>query len=112
MIITVTVCRDNEEYTAEAEGPDIKGNRLRLAAKATVDALERCLGIGSRFAVNEIQLVSLGGYEVVLLSISVDALAQEETLLGTALVKGDPLDSAVRATLDAVNRRLGMLNHV
>jgi hypothetical protein len=107
--VNATIAIDSSNYTAAAAALNIKKNRLKLVAEATLAAIETYLGKGPKFVVNDVQKIIFGGQEVILFSASLNQHSYEETLLGTALVKGDELESVARATLDAVNRRLFLI---
>lgn len=107
--VNTTIAIDGNNYSATSAALNIKKNRLKLVAEATLAAIEVYLGKGPKFVVNDVQKISFGGQEVIVFSASLNQHSYEETLLGTALVKGDELESVARATLDAVNRRLFLI---
>jgi hypothetical protein len=78
---------------------------LKVVAEATLEAAQKIAGGGTTFAVKSASLVNVGGHEAVLVLV----LENEQDMLGSALTRGGPLHEAtVRATLDAINRRLAL----
>jgi len=94
-----------------AEGEEVVGQAssektphgLKVVAEATLEAASKIAGADVDFRVKSASLVNVGGQEAVLVLV----LENEQDMLGGALTRGGPLHEAtVRATLDAVNRRL------
>lgn len=102
--------RIGEEVLAgRATGPSSTNNRLRLIVQATLANLEQYLKGTCTFSVEDVLLVQLGRQEAAVVSLSLVTLLGEEYLIGSAFVKGDEYESIVKATLNAVNRRLSLL---
>ena len=75
---------------------------LKVLAEATLSAAGQL--VPSQFELKSASLVSVGGKEAVLILVE----DEHVEMLGSALVRGQPISEAtVRATLDAINRRLG-----
>lgn len=105
----VTVDFGNESYTGVAKGANVMRNRLRLAATATLEAVESYLGGTVRFMLEDVQKVVFSGRDVILVGISLLTPMGEEIFVGSAVVMGDERETAVKAVLDAINRRLYLL---
>lgn len=76
---------------------------LRVMAEATLEAVAKVLP-GTRLTLKGASLATILGRECVLALVQVEPGFET---LGAALVRGGPVaEAAVRATLDAVNRRL------
>ena len=93
-----------------AKGPNITSNRLRLVALATLDALESFFDGRIKFIVEDIVKISLSSKEAVNVCVSIVSPQGEEILLGSAYVKNDEREAVGKATLNAVNRKLSLLN--
>lgn len=90
------------EVVGEASGEKTP-HGLRVLAQATLDACAR-LSDELEFDLKGASLVESLGREAVLVLVEVN---EPPETLGAALVRGGPVsEAAVRATLDAVNRRL------
>lgn len=107
--IMITIKSGDDLYTATISGPKTGQNRLRLTASATLSAVEKYLKIEETFIVGDIQRINLCGQEIIVSAIYMRSKDREEMLLGTAINKGDDLEATVRASLDAINRRLSVL---
>ena len=105
----VTIDFGDQIYTGSAQGPNVIRNQIRLAAAATLEAVENYLGGTARFMLEDVQKSTFSGRDVVLVCVSLLTPLGEEIFLGSALVAGDERDSAVKGTLDAINRRLFLL---
>lgn len=78
---------------------------LKVVADATLEAAQKITGGETSFRVKSASLVNVGGQEAVLVLV----LENDQDMLGSALTRGGPLHEAtVRATLDAINRRLAL----
>lgn len=92
---------DASEVVGSAEGEKTP-HGLRVLAQATVDAAHKL--VDGDFDLKGASLVSLFDEEAVLVLVHVD---HEYTTIGAALTRDGPISEAtVRATLDALNRRL------
>lgn len=110
-----TTWRSEAEVTLEAdEGGEVVGaavgehaaHGLQMLAQATIDAVHKLHG-EEPFSLGGTWLAEILGREVVVCFVTP---ADGRELVGAALVRGGALkEAAVRATLDAVNRRLAGL---
>ena len=75
---------------------------LKVLAEATLNAASKIVP-EARFRLRSASLVNVSGQEAVLVLVDEDGT----DMLGSALTRGGPINEAtVRATLDAINRRL------
>ena len=101
-----TVALGDEETEAVGQASAEKTpHGLKVVADATLEAAQKITGGDVSFRVKSASLVNVGGQEAVLVLV----LENEQDMLGSALTRGGPLHEAtVRATLDAINRRLAL----
>jgi hypothetical protein len=98
-----------------ATGPAVDGYVLRLCAVAAAAAIDDLLRTAENAAdqgrcfVEHAAVVPFGTCEVAVVVVLLVCGGWVEQLAGSALVAGDPRQAVVRATLDAVNRRLEAL---
>ena len=104
-----TLEREGEMYTGVAEGPASTTGRRRLVGQATLNAVEKYTNGTFGFALEDVVLVTLGHERVAVSCVILVTPLGEQPLAGSALARGSENDSLVRATLDAINRRLGFL---
>ena len=111
VLLSSTVWRSEAEVALGPEGEEVTGQAsgdktphgLGVLAQATLDAASRLAG-GVRLELKGASLVNTFGREAVLVVAQVEDYPET---LGAALVRDGPVtEAAVRATLDALNRRL------
>jgi hypothetical protein len=110
--VTVTLDQDGRTAQAQADGLATQRSTPRTAAAAALMALRELLPDGVRVQLEWLEVVESpapGRPDLVHAAVTCLTAAGEETHLGTALVRGDVREAAVRATLDALNRRLDRL---
>jgi hypothetical protein len=94
---------------AAAEGPSSVSNKLRLVASATLAAVKGFLDDGVQFVLEDVRVEQVARSEVIVVCVTLVGAKGEETLLGTCRVSRDETEATIRATLSALNRRLGRL---
>lgn len=109
--VEITIANGSQSYTSLASGPNNKQNRLHLTAEAVLSAIEKSIKTNGMLTVAEVQKLHIGGQSAIAVAVCLNSNSQEDILLGTALLKGDDLESTVRATLDAINRRTAILKN-
>lgn len=108
--VFVTLGWQNEEHVGSAGGPAASSARLRLIGEATLNALEALYPTLPPLALDSIGESSVG-MRTVIIAVVVASLEnhREELAVGAALSPGDATETAVRAVLDSLNRRLPSL---
>ncbi len=104
--VAVTLGWHGEEYVGTATGPAGQSARLRLVGEAALRAIESLLG-DDALALDSIGNPSIGMKTVVVAVVVATGERGEEITVGSALSSGDVSETAVRAVLDALNRRIG-----
>jgi hypothetical protein len=105
----VTLAVENRgQATGSAEGLFSEGAALRLVCLATLIALRQLDPLAERTDLESAAVVTVGMRHVAVVGIVVVDGPAEELCTGSAVVRvTGPFDALARATLDAVNRRLG-----
>lgn len=106
---TVALEIEGDTYLGEASGPASMTGRARLVAMATLDAIEQYVHGAYSFAVEDVAIIQLGREKAAVCCMTLVTPLGEQSFAGTALVRQNENDSIVKATLDAINRRLGFL---
>lgn len=102
---TVTLAAGDVLFEGRSEGPASTGQRARLIAAATVDAVDDLLG--QPCEVESAIICSESGRAVALSVLSIVVPRTGTQLVtGCALVRGDEADAVARSVLAALNRRL------
>ncbi|HHY13189.1 MAG TPA: hypothetical protein GX526_00895 [Thermoanaerobacterales bacterium] len=97
---------DGNKCTGSSKGIITNRNRLRLIGIAVLDAIEQHLGNPNIFTIEEVIISNIAGHEAVMIGVSMIRDFEEEILVGSAIVKKDINETVVRATLDAINRKI------
>jgi hypothetical protein len=85
-------------------------NPFRTAAKATVGCIEKLVGRQMDVRIENATTLRLDSREIALVILTCLIENREETFVGASFVMSRPAESAARATLDALNRRLMLMN--
>jgi len=104
--IQVTIQGAGRVAAGEASEKIDRPALFHTAAKATINAVERLLDhrIGARL--DDAATFSFGSREILLVIVTCQIEDREETFVGASFVGVRPTESAARATLDALNRRI------
>ncbi|MDO9557583.1 MAG: hypothetical protein Q7J82_08405 [Coriobacteriia bacterium] len=109
VVITVILELEDDVYIGKVLGPNSQTGRKRLVAQATLNALEQYLHGAMSFALEDVDIVDLGSESVAVACVTLVTSLGEQAFAGSALVRQNEKDAIVRATLDAINRRMGFL---
>ncbi len=105
--VRVTLRYAEVEHVGESSGPSVASARLRLVAEATINAVERTFAEAGPMALDSVTAVPVGNHTaVVAVVIGAASDGTERVTVGSALGDDDTEKAAVRAVLDALNRRL------
>lgn len=109
--VTASVTLSSGERTAvgEARGAASQSGVHRAVAGATLRAVEQLVDGQVRFELEHIEVTPMGTERTVLVSLTLLTSRGTERLTGAAGVREDVRQAVIRATLDALNRRLEML---
>lgn len=107
--IAVSLELEGELFVGKATGPASRTGRERLVAEATLDGIAQYLQGAFTFALEDVEIIRLGRESVAVSCVVLVTSLGEQAFAGSALVRQNDNDSIVRATLDAINRRLGFL---
>lgn len=107
--VTVTLRRDDQTFTGRAQGLATWRATPRTAAAAALLALRELLPADTRVHLDWLEVsdgAAAGRPSIVQSAVTCLAPSGEHTYIGAAIVRDDLREAAVRATLDALNRRL------
>lgn len=105
----VTLEIDGEMHVGEATAPASQTGRERIVAQATLNAISDFAHGTHSFALEDVAIVKLGRWDVAVSCVTLISSLGEQSFAGSALVRQNEKDSIVRATLDAINRRMAFL---
>lgn len=107
--VVVTLAIGSRAYTGAAEGLATRRSTPKTAATATLSALQELLPATLRVQLEWLDVMEpteAGRPAIVQSAVTCLSRAGEEVYIGTAIVRTDLREAAVRATLDALNRQL------
>ncbi len=104
--IKVILKKGDESFESTIQGPNSKNNIYRLVVQATLECVHNFLGRRDVFIVEDIEKISLAKQEVITIAITYLSEDKEGLLVGSAVLKKDDYEAIVKATLDAVNRKV------
>jgi len=107
--VSVSLSLGDIKSEITVSGPNTLQNQIRLVANATISSLRELLGDAIDFVVEDVASLHFARREAVLVGVSMLSTGGEETFIGAAFNRGDIKEAVVRASLDAVNRRLQRL---
>ena len=105
--LNVTLRHRDEEHTGSATGPAVSSARLRLIGEAAINAVEEAYDELPPVALDSIAVTQVGSRRVVVaVVVAAGERGTEQMVVGSALSHGDDGEAAVKAVLNALNRRL------
>lgn len=104
--VEVKLLYDEREYSSKLVGINTAANKNRLVAEATLKDVEEILGQAFIIYPNDVIVKEVSNYTVATVVVTLKVSYIEEVLAGSAIVRNDLNESIVRATLDAINRRI------
>jgi hypothetical protein len=103
--VQVTLQWEGEQHVGESGGDPAAGSRSRLVAAATLRAIESM--DDAEYQLVDASTTRSGGADIALVVVAEED--SDRPLVGTAVIDDDNQQMAfAKATLDAVNRRLGL----
>ena len=98
---------DNQEYTADNKGVNTRNNRCKVVARATLSTVEKIVGKGIYFDIDDVIIGKSGSTEYVNVIITMLKNTIEKKLIGSAIIKNDVKEAIAKASLDGINRVIG-----
>jgi hypothetical protein len=103
---TVTLSYGGSVAQGEATGTATQSGVQRAVALATLRSVEQLLASPVRFELEHIEVTPMGRDRTVVVALTMLGRGGSERLTGAAAVREDVRQAVIRATLDALNRRL------
>lgn len=105
--ILVSTSLDGKIESGIRSGVASKRNLSRMIVEATVDSVEKLLHTDNKIVFEDCEHIIIAKDDVLVVAVSLINKSGEDLLIGTAVNKGNEREAIVRATLDALNRRIG-----
>lgn len=106
---SVTLSSAGRTATGESRGLASPSGVHRAVAVATLRAVEHLLGGAARVELEHLEITPMGTERTVVVLLTLLTPQGSEPLTGAAAVRDDVRQAVIRATLDALNRRLELL---
>lgn len=103
---TVVLSYEDKIYEGKSIKVKSKSNRPKAVAEATLAALEAYMGINGILYLEGMESLKVSGKEVYVTLVGYSQDNVEESLAGSCIISLDENESAVKAVLSALNRKL------
>jgi hypothetical protein len=104
--VKVVLEKDDVEFESMVSGNCTKFNTQRILSTAAIKAVERFLDKDDIFTFEDVKVITVSDSEIVVVSVVVMEAGQEKRLFGCSEINRDLNEAVVRATLDAINRKV------
>lgn len=104
--VKVVLKKGDEEFESIIQGPNSKNNVYRIVVQATLECIHNFIGRRDLFIVEDVEKIILAKQDVLTIGITCVLNEREELLVGSAVIKKDDYETIVKATLDAINRKV------
>ena len=108
--VTVELSLEGKLYVGQSSAGVSSLDRRRASAEAAVAAVSSFAGELCRLRLDDIRMYEIAGVQTLLSAVSFFSRGREELLVGSCLCRDDETLAAVRATLDALNRKISISN--
>ena len=102
----VVLHSEGQDLAGEATAAKTHKATLRAVARAGLAAVESLVGERARLELESLQVTDDGEDQQVVVSVTLVTEGGAEKFAGSAVVRGDDQTAALRAALDAINRRV------
>lgn len=99
---------EGKEFFGEAEGVKSEKQSLLVAARSVLDAIRQAVDIDC-FIVEDIQYSRIIGEEIVIIAVNEICNGKENILIGASIIESNKIDAVIKATLNAINRKICLL---
>lgn len=106
---TVVLSSQSRAATGDAHGAVTSTGMQRAVSQATLRAIERLARETAKIELDQVVVSQTGSERTVLVTLTMVSARGAERLTGSAAVRDDESRAVIRATLDALNRRLETL---
>lgn len=104
--VRVNLCYKEEEYSGHCRGTNTMNNVSRTVVQATLEAVEEAIDQEAVLVVEDIGDIVICKTKVIVVAVTYVDNSGEQLLVGLATDTGDVKEAVVKATLDAVNKKI------
>ena len=99
---------DGKEFIGEAEGIKSEKQSLVVAAKSTLDAIGQAVNYDC-FIIEDIQYAKIAGEKALIIAVNQINNGKENISVGASIIENNQIDAVIKATLNAINRKICLL---
>lgn len=103
---TVSLIYEEQDYSVSQTGIKTMANKKKIVADTTIKVIEKILGQAALFDIQDVHIHTSGNVSFVTVLVNMVTRGNEETMVGSAIVKNDLNEAISKATLGAINRRV------
>jgi hypothetical protein len=103
---TVMLTKGSEIYEGVYKGINTERNRNRIIVNATLECVSKILPEDHNLILEDVDIYSFAKKRIAVVAVTHATPQNEELLVGSSIVKKDDGEALVKATLDALNRRV------
>lgn len=104
--VVVHLSAGQAHLVGRSEGVSSDRRNLKYVAQATIDAVKPLLKDAAQLLLEDWDIVTLNKQSVALVSLALATAESEYTLVGSSVIHDSIYESVVKATLDALNRKV------
>ena len=95
--LCVKLSNDDIEYKGGAEGMKSEKNTMKIAAKATIDAIKNAIGLDC-FLVEDIHTCNIAGQDILITAITHMKQGDEGILIGSSLITSNKIEAVIKSS--------------
>lgn len=103
---SVVISYDDKRFEGKSTKVKAKSNKAKAVAEATLEALEAYIGVSGVLYLESLESVKISDKEVFVSIVGFSQDNVEESFSGSCIISLDENESAVKAVLAAVNRKI------
>nr|WP_230197634.1 hypothetical protein [Thermoanaerobacterium xylanolyticum] len=103
---TVVLTKGSEMYEGVYKGVNTERNKNRIIVNATLECVSKILPDDHNLILEDVDIYSFAKKRIAIVAVTHATPQGEELLVGSSIVKKDEGEALVKATLDALNRRV------
>ncbi len=107
--VKVMLSHRDRDFFGQQKGVNTASSINRTIAQATLKAVADFTNLGDIFIIEDVGSLGIANTNVVIAAVTCIDKSGEQLLIGSSMNSGDIKEAVVKATLDAVNRRITKL---
>lgn len=109
LYVEVELLKDENSFIAHAQGINTRKNADQITIEATLACLKQMINSDELLLIEDFDTSKLAKNSVAMVAVNLVNRFSEEILVGSAMMRDDRKEGFVRATLDAINRKISII---